>query len=566
MTLYSRTLTPLFVGFMLVCFLAPAAHGADERHRPTDSCTSPRDSVLQLLFWLQPENQDPTRAATCLDTSNIDATGRPGDKILAARSLKLLLDVENLYVTPEDLPADPQHVDPVTGKSRHVVFPDRFPLFAVEKIDGRWLIDKEMVQNAPALYRDRVPLDLDGIVQSLPSWAQGNFAGLHIWQLLALLALLILGIILQKVLVFLLGSWLERLQVGWIREAMTAAHKPIGGLALALVLHLGLPAIRLPIGAHHLGLLSAHILAAFSVVWLGYRLVDVFADVLGRRAADTESRLDDQLVPLVRKSLKVGITIIGFIFILQNLNIDVGSLLAGLGIGGLAFALAAKDTVANLFGSVMIFIDRPFQVGDWIRMGDVEGTVEEVGFRTSRVRTFYNSVLTVPNARVTDSAVDNLGVRTFRRYKTVLSLTYSTPPAKIDAFCQGVRNLIDTIPGMRRDFYLVEFSEFGDSGLQILVYSFLYTKDWADELRARHNFNLAILRLAEDLGVEFAFPTQSIHVEAVAPASERAKGSLSSFEQQELDSVVESWGPRGDRYRQMGLTEAEDLGKTPKIG
>jgi len=550
---------------LLFALLSPAL-GADEKHRPSDSCTSPRDAILQLLFWLQPEHTDPTRAATCLDTSSIDTPTQAGDRQAAARSLKLLLDVENLYVVPEDVPNDPNHVDSVTGKSRHVLFPGKFPLLAVEKVEGRWLIDKEMVRKAPELYRERVPLDLDGVVQSLPTWAQGDFAGLHVWQLIALLALIILGIILQKILVFLVGSWLERLQVGWIREAMTAAHKPIGGLALSLVLQLGLPGIRLPIGAHHLGILSAQILAAFSIVWLGYRLVDVFADVLGRRAADTESRLDDQLVPLVRKSLKVGITIIGTIFILQNLNIDVGSLLAGLGIGGLAFALAAKDTVANLFGSVMIFIDRPFQVGDWIRMGEVEGTVEEVGFRTSRVRTFYNSVLTVPNARVTDSAVDNLGVRTFRRYKTQLSLNYNTPPAKIDAFCQGVRNLIETIPGMRRDFYLVEFTELGDSGLNVMVYCFMYTKDWADELRARHNFNLAILRLAEDLGVEFAFPTQSIHVEAMAPTAERSKGKLSTFEKNELNAVVESWGPKGDRYKQMGLLDAEDLGGSPKIG
>jgi len=478
----------------------------------------------------------------------------------------MLLDVEELFVVPEDIPTDPDYIDPTLKKQRFVIFPNRFPLFAVEKVGTQWLMDAEMVEAAPALHRERVPLNIDDVVATLPGWAQGEFGGLRIWQLLALFALVLLGIVLQKILVFLAGAWLKRLKVGWIREGMEAAHKPIGGLALAAVLQMGLPSLHLPIGLHHLGLLSSRILAAFSIVWLGYRLVDVFGAVLQRRADATDSRLDDQLVPLVRTSLKVGITVIGTLFILQNLSIDVGSLLAGLGIGGLAFALAAKDTVANLFGSLMIFIDRPFQVGDWIKMGDVEGTVEEVGFRTSRVRTFYNSLLTVPNARVTDSAVDNLGVRTYRRYKTDLSLTYSTPPAKIDAFCQGVRNLIETIPGMRRDFYLVEFNGFGDSGLQIMVYCFMHTKDWGDELRARHNFNLAILRLAEDLGVEFAFPTQSLHVESVPPATTRPQGILSHYEQQDLDSVVEGWGPRGDRYGKMGLTDAEDLGKPPKTG
>jgi MscS family membrane protein len=281
--------------------------------------------------------------------------------------------------------------------------------------------------------------------------------------------------------------------------------------------------------------------------------------MLDRRAAKTATKLDDQLVPIVRKSLKLVVSIIGTVFILQNLNVDVGSLLAGLGLGGLAFALAAKDTVANFFGSIMIFIDKPFHVGDWIQIGDdVEGTVEEVGFRTTRVRTFYNSMLTVPNARVTDSCVDNLGARQYRRYKADLSLTYNTPPAKISAFCEGVRQLIESLPGMRKDFYLVEFTEFGDSGLNIMVYSFMHTPDWDTELRVRTNFNLAILQLAEDLGVEFAFPTRTLHVDSVAPTQKQASIARKEFTVDELNRVAAEYGPGGKRF--AALTISDDQG------
>jgi small-conductance mechanosensitive channel len=121
-------------------------------------------------------------------------------------------------------------------------------------------------------------------------------------------------------------------------------------------------------------------------------------------------------------------------------------LLAGLGIGGIAFALAAKDTVENLFGSVTVLVDRPFQVGDWVVIGDQEGTVEEIGFRSMRLRTFYNSRITIPNSLLVKSAVDNLGARRYRRVKCMIGVQYDTPPDRIEAFCEGIRELIRRHP------------------------------------------------------------------------------------------------------------------------
>ena len=134
----------------------------------------------------------------------------------------------------------------------------------------------------------------------------------------------------------------------------------------------------------------------------------LFTSWLEQKAQQTETKLDDQLVPLARRALKIFIVSIGTVFVLQNLNYDVASLIAGLGIGGLAFALAAKDTIANLFGSATIFASRPFQIGDWVVIGgSTEGVVESVGFRSTRVRTFYNSLIGIPNAKVADAVVDN---------------------------------------------------------------------------------------------------------------------------------------------------------------
>jgi MscS family membrane protein len=194
--------------------------------------------------------------------------------------------------------------------------------------------------------------------------------------------------------------------------------------------------------------------------------------------------------------------------------VDISSLLTGLGLGGLAFALAAQDTVKNLFGSLTVLLDKPFNVGDWVKIGDLEGTVEEVGFRTTRIRTFYNSLITMPNANLISTAVDNLGARTYRRWKTMLSLTYDTPPEKFEEFCEGIRELVRKHPDTRKDYFHVYANEFGAASLDVLVYVFFRTPGWGEELGARHTLFLDILRLARDLGVEFAFPTQTLHVHA----------------------------------------------------
>jgi MscS family membrane protein len=215
---------------------------------------------------------------------------------------------------------------------------------------------------------------------------------------------------------------------------------------------------------------------------------------------------------MVTRSLRVFVVVIGIIFIADNLDVDVSSLLAGRGVGGLAFALAAKDLLGNFFGSLTVLLDRPFHIGDWVIIGDVEGTIETVGFRSTRVRTFYNSLITMPNSILTTTKIDNMGARRYRRMKSMLSLTYDTSPEKIDAFCEGIRELIQLHPYMRKDYYQVYFNEYGAASLDILVYVFWETPDWNTELRERHRFLLDILRLAKQLDVEFAYPTQTLYL------------------------------------------------------
>ena len=161
-------------------------------------------------------------------------------------------------------------------------------------------------------------------------------------------------------------------------------------LTIGTTLLLGFPILDFDTEVENVVDQATTLIAAVGTLMVAYRAIDIVMDVLARRASETESKLDDSLVPLFRTSVRLFVTFVGILFVLQNLDINVSSLIAGLGLGGLAIALAAQDTVRNLLGGVTIFADKPFEVGDWVVVDGVEGTVEAVGFRSTRVRTFYN--------------------------------------------------------------------------------------------------------------------------------------------------------------------------------
>ena len=379
-----------------------------------------------------------------------------------------------------------------------------------------------------------------------PDWFNDTYLGIEVEQyvglaILVAVAPLTYAIISLALRVYVRTRFQEDDHAFWNKERARLG-RALWALAVAITFLLGFPALGFPEAVESIVDRVGSLLGAGALVLLGFRGVDIFTDVLKRRAELTASRLDDQLVPVTNTVLKVATLVIGMLFILGNLGVNVTSLVAGLGLGGLAVALAAQDTFRNLLGGVTIFADRPFQVGDWVVLGGIEGTVEYVGFRSSRVRTFYNSVVTVPNGRIVDTHVDNMGLRRWRRYKTTLGIAYHTTPDQVQALTEGIRALIRANPDMRKDFYIVEFQDFGPASLDIMVYCFIDAPDWNAELRTRHVLNLDIMRLAEELGVKFAFPTQTLHVASMPgqpPAVPEAPG------RERLGEAVERFAPAG---------------------
>ncbi len=250
----------------------------------------------------------------------------------------------------------------------------------------------------------------------------------------------------------------------------------------------------------------------FVVTWTLFQMLDALGVFLGELTNRTESKLDDQLIPLLRKAAKTFLVILAFILTAQNLGYSVSGLIAGLGIGGLALAMAAKDTLANLFGSLMILIDRPFYVGDWITFDGGDGVVEEIGLRSTRVRTFAKTVVSIPNAALANATVENHSLMPKRRIKFTLGVTYESTVSQVENLVQNIENYLKSNSDIDQEFMLVKFTTFNDSSLDLFIYCFTVTTDWTQHLSVKQDVNLKIMSMVEDLGMGIAYPTQTVHL------------------------------------------------------
>jgi len=266
----------------------------------------------------------------------------------------------------------------------------------------------------------------------------------------------------------------------------------------------------------------------FAWTWLVWAFGSAIASSMMAREHIRIGSVDGQLILMVVRLLTFIAAVAILVSGADHLGLPAYSMLAGLGVGGLAVALAAQQTLANLLGSLIIMIEKPLAIGDYIKLKDAEGTVEKVGFRSTRIRTLYNSVVTIPSSQLINSSIDNMELRQYRQLKTILSITYDTPVEKIESFIAAIKQQLESYPFTRKDNIQVFFYEFGPASLDILLNFFIQAADRNAELIFRQKILLNILRLAEDSGVQFAFPTQTLHIKSLPEETASQHLSLQS--------------------------------------
>ncbi|MCG8307123.1 MAG: mechanosensitive ion channel family protein [Cytophagales bacterium] len=477
------------------------------------SLISPYQTILTHVRYMEEDNYHPEIAAKVFNPKRIEA--EEAEKL--AVQLIQIYKGAGILIDYKKIPTSANYIDTLSEKHIYVI-DKKYPQIYLVKEGRFWYFSQETEENIDQIHKQVYPFGVDKLLELFPKMGDAKYFGLHLWQILGILIIIILSVIIHKLFTFIIEKIIINLLIkrghgATAKKYVAPVAKPLSILIIFPILLLLTPVIQLPIK------INSYVMFAFKALWpvfltiVVYRLVDLIGMYMSRLADKTESTLDDQLVPMIRKALKIFVIIIGALAILVNLNVDIVPFLTGLSIGGLAFALAAQDTLKNFFGSIMIFLDKPFQIGDWITSGNIDGTVEEVGFRATRIRTFRNSLTYVPNGKIADSTVDNHGLRNYRRFYTHIAITYDTPSDLINIFVEGLREIVEKHPHTRKDNYHVYLNDMADSSLNVMFYIFFEVPTWGEELRCRHEILIEIIRLAQSLGVNFAFPTTTLHME-----------------------------------------------------
>jgi MscS family membrane protein len=362
---------------------------------------------------------------------------------------------------------------------------------------------------------------------------QTDFMGVQLWRYAAALILLLAGFTLKKflevVVIRRLVNLFSKTAFKYDEQFVEALGKPLSAFVIVGCVYIAtlLIAADLALTEAVTTLIKKSYLVAVGtiLIWAAYRLVDVFARYLDDIAARGDDSSRGQFIPVIKQSLRVFTLIIGGLTLLSSLDVDIKALLGGLGIGGIAIALAAQDAVGNFIGTLSIFTDRPFKVGDWIIVGDkVDGNVEQIGFRSTKVRTWPKTLMSIPNKVLATEIVDNWSRMPRRRVKMTVGVTYSTTADEMETLLKRIRQLLTDDDGVDSTFFLVRFTDFGASSLDIFLYYFTKSIKWDEHLAVRERVNLNILRVIREMGLSIAFPTRSIHLESVPPGLTANRG------------------------------------------
>lgn len=501
----------LYTGFSGAIF-------AQSNTAPQPTLGSPYNTIYVHLYYLQPDSYQPEIAAQTI---------APGytveESIELAVKLKQILDGKGLFVRLNQLPKAPDYTDTLTQKNYYTPFPGHLPEVYLERIDNKWYYSEQTAEAIPTLHNSVFPFGVKFFHKILPMKVKGEFLGLKLWQWLGILVILaicaIAHLILSRVLRPMLNLIAHR-KLKFSEQDRQTIMKLARYLSLVLITYLAIrltPMLLLPIRISEFTNKSLHILQGCFFILFGFFIVDVVTTRAKRLTERTESKMDDQLMPIVNGILKITVAVIGIIYILGLLDFNVAALIAGISIGGIAIALAAQDTVKNFIGSTMIFLDRPFQIGDYVVGDGFEGTIDEVGFRTTRIRAIDTSLISVPNGVLANMTIKNLGVRYFRMLQLTLGVVYSTPATKIEEFTSRLKQMVIDNQNIANEPYYIHFNAMADSSLNIMFRCYLKTHDYAEELAVREEVLLDIVRMAEEISVSFAFPSRSIYMENMQP-------------------------------------------------
>lgn len=499
------------------------ASGPGQRSAPPDEAlqdplgrTTPRGTVLGFIKAAQAGDYE--RAADYLDARRV-----PGNAQELARQLKVILDrglrinLDFLSAKPEgDLEDNPQAnrevVGVVTkgGKSLEVYL-DRIQHGNTSPV---WLFAAETLRKAPEMYEEIGP---PWIESYLPKpLLEVHFLSLSLWQWMAILLVIPVALILarafKRLLVPLLRPAVRYLTKEQDDRQLARIAGPVQLLTLVIASHWSVSLLALPFLARQFWARVAVTLAIIATVWLLIRLNNIVAELAGRHLAHTQRAASITIVRLVQHLVTATAVVAGALVFLYAVGMDLTAALAGLGVGGLAIAFAAQKTLENLFGGIMITSDQPVRVGDFCRFGDQVGTVEDIGLRSTQIRTPDRTLVSVPNGQLASMSLENFALRDKIWFHPTIQVRYETTADQLRYVLAEIRQLLYAHPKVDTYSARIRFVGFGASSLNLEVFAYVLATDYAVFLEIQEDLLLRIMDILERSGTGLALPSRTMYV------------------------------------------------------
>lgn len=467
-----------------------------------DVNNAPYDVVYNHIHYLKKGTYDELQAAESFDISNKKA------RIEAALQLKEILDAKvDPNVILSKTPDDPNYIDSTTKKHIYILY-DKLPQVYVEQQGNKWYYSQATINAIPQLHKKIFPFGTNIWIKWFPINQNTEFLKLYPWQWAGIgvifASFLICFFLLKYVFRFVFNKILFKKYANEIQDIdkLKAVANLFSVWIGFKIFQLFIPTLFINPRYSMPVIMGVNFVASILIVFVIYKLVELIIFYAKQYAQKSGSQWDEQIVVVLQKFLKFIIVFLGLFYILNTLDVNIATIIAGLSVGGLALALAAQDTVKNFIASVMIFIDKPFKIGDTIKGDNFEGAVLEVGFRSTRIKTPEDSIVYISNAKLTEMTIDNKGNRVYRKFKTDIALPYNTSLEKVELFLKGIRHILLKNPYTKDATVGAHLTNIQASGLTITINYTSKQYNQREELQQREFILKKILQLAELLQIK----------------------------------------------------------------
>jgi MscS family membrane protein len=523
--LVSKLLLPLLLVLALPLSAEEAAQENDARQAQTEQPEIPVDKFDRGTpkqsgdgFMRAIDLSDYETAAEYLDLRNIRGAAAAMTGMQLARRLEVIIqraewvDIADLVDRPEGRRNDglPDYRD-LIGRVLHRGNEVQLLMQRVPRGDGEfiWKISNATVSQIPALYESYgYPDAIEELRRFLPKLTILGFA-LFKWVTMVAVGAAIYG------LVFLSALIIRRVTGDTDLPSHQRVFRflivPFGIWAAILAMNTTATSLGRGVTAEAIGRASP--IPVLITLWVMFAAINLFRDLYAKRLRETGRVGGEVLIRPAGNAMKLIIAIAAILVYLDQIGINITTVLAGLGVGGIAVALALQKPMEDIFGAITLYSQQPVRVGDFCRFGEITGTIEEIGLRTTRVRTLANTLMAVPNSKLSNESIENISARKKILYWPRLRLNYDTPPEQIRMLLENLRKLLREHDRVLQDTCRVRFVEIADDSLQIEIFVHLDTTVWVEFLELTEELNLRFLEAVADAGTRLALPASAVRIE-----------------------------------------------------